>query len=61
VADSLEAANFDFAFYVLSYISSEISLNGVVLINEVAYFDNFLVREVADTRGPTDIEGFAYI
>jgi len=39
----LEAANFDFAFDVLRYVSAEVTFDGVVLIYEVTYFDNFFV------------------
>tara|TARA_B100001250_G_scaffold320129_1_gene283018 strand:- start:896 stop:1018 length:123 start_codon:yes stop_codon:yes gene_type:complete len=39
----LEAPNFNFAFDVLRYVAAEITFDGVVLIYEVSYFDNFFV------------------
>mgnify|MGYP004262178255 CR=1 FL=1 len=61
VPDSLEAANFDFAFDVLGYVSSEVSFNCVVLVDEVAYFDYFFISEVAHAGSSANIERFAYI
>jgi len=43
VTNSLEATNFDFTFDVLRYVSAEITFDGVVLVYEVAYFDNFFI------------------
>tara|TARA_Y100000590_G_scaffold226330_1_gene255707 strand:+ start:803 stop:1024 length:222 start_codon:yes stop_codon:yes gene_type:complete len=61
VPDSLEAANFDLAFDVLGYVSSKVSFDCVVFVNEVAYFDHFFVSEVAYAGSSTDVERFAYI
>tara|TARA_B100001250_G_scaffold319061_1_gene281784 strand:+ start:1082 stop:1216 length:135 start_codon:yes stop_codon:yes gene_type:complete len=43
VANALETANFNFSFNVLSYISTKITFDGVVLIYEVSYFDDFFI------------------
>tara|TARA_B100000579_G_scaffold207534_1_gene169522 strand:+ start:18 stop:203 length:186 start_codon:yes stop_codon:yes gene_type:complete len=61
VANALETANFDFSFYVLSYVSAEIAFNGVVLVYEVSHFDDFFISQIANPSGSTNVQRFTYI
>tara|TARA_Y100000746_G_scaffold230895_1_gene243422 strand:+ start:1302 stop:1748 length:447 start_codon:yes stop_codon:yes gene_type:complete len=61
VADSLETADLNLAFDVLGYIAPEITLNGVVVINEVSDFDNFFIGKIANSCRSADVESFTNI
>jgi len=61
MTDSLITPDFYFSFDVLRNISTKVTFDVVVLVNEISHTNDLFVSQVADTSSQTDIESFADI